>query len=140
MVTASADGIGGVQGGEFESFHLAIPFKPGIGQIRVVKDGEILGDLRAESISPDQALATGQARLEQGMLHATWAGPTGASYLVRLSLDGGVTWQTVGVHLDRPSIHLPLPITPAADVRLEVFASDGIHTERIEIGPVSIIQ
>ncbi|MGB2895619.1 MAG: hypothetical protein WBB65_05580 [Anaerolineales bacterium] len=138
MATAAADGVGGARGGDVQSFHLTIPYTPGIDQIRVVKEGEVLGVQRSKRVPPGLALAPDQARIEQGMLHATWAGPTGASYLVRLSLDGGSTWQTVGVNLDRPSIDLPLGDV-AGDLRLEVLASDGIHTERIEIGPVSII-
>jgi hypothetical protein len=140
MVTAAADGVGGTLGGEVESFHLTIPYTPEIDQIRVVKDGVVLGNLRAKPVPPGLALAPVQAHIEGGILHATWAGPAGASYLVRLSLDGGTTWQTVGVHLDRPSIHLPLSAAAAGDVRLEILASDGIHTEHIEGGPVSILR
>jgi len=140
MATAAADGVGGALGGEVKSFHLTIPYTPGIDQIRVVKDGEVLGDLRAKPVPPGLALAPGQARIEQGMLHATWAGPAGASYLMRLSLDGGMTWQTVGVNLDRPSIHLPLSNAEAGDVRLEILASDGIYTERIEMGPITMVR
>jgi len=43
------------------------------------------------------------------------------------------------VNLAHPSIHLPLSAAAAGDVRLEILVSDGIHTERIEGGPVSII-
>ncbi len=139
VVSALADRYGGGPGGEVESFHLTIPYTPGIDQIRVVKDGEVLGNLRAKPVPPGLALAPAQAHIEQGILHATWAGPVGAAYLVRLSLDGGTTWQTVGVNLERPSIHLPLSAAAAGDVRLEILASDGIHSERIDVGPVSTI-
>jgi hypothetical protein len=137
VVSALADRFGGGPGGDVESFHLTIPYTPEIDQIRVVKDGDELGTLRSKPVPPGLALAPAQAHIEQGVLHATWAGPVGAAYLVRLSLDGGTTWQTVGVNLDRPSIHLPLSAAAAGDVRLEVLASDGIHTERVELGPIT---
>ena len=139
VVSALADSYGGGLGGEVESFHLTIPYTPEIDQIRVVKDGAVLGELRAKPIPPGLSLAPAQAHIEQGVLHATWAGPAGAAYLVRLSLDGGATWQTVGVNLERPSIHLPMSAAAAGDVRLEILASDGIHSERIDVGPVSTI-
>jgi hypothetical protein len=139
LFTASADSIGGAIGGEVQGFNLTIPYTPGIEQIRVVKDGEVLGNLRAKPVPPGLALAPVQAHHEQGILHAAWAGPVGVSYLVRLSLDGGTTWKTVGVNLQHPSIDLPLGDI-AGDLRLEVLASNGIHTERIEVGFVSIIR
>lgn len=139
MATAAADGVGGARGGEVQSFHITIPYTSGIEQIRVVKEGEALGVLRAKRVPPGLALAPDQARIEQGMMHASWGGLPGASYLVRLSLDGGMTWQTVGVNLDHPSIDLPLGDV-AGDLRLEVLASDGIHTQRLDVGPIPIIR
>jgi hypothetical protein len=140
ILTASVDRYGGGPGGEVKGFHLTIPYTAEIDQIRVVKDGKVLGDLRAKPMPPGLALAPVQARLEQGILHATWTGPAGTAYLVRLSLDGGTTWQTVGVNLARPSIYLPLSAAAASDVRLEILASDGIHTERVEMGPITTVR
>jgi hypothetical protein len=134
MVTAAVDGIGGAQGGEIQGFQLTIPYTAGIEQVRVVKEGQVLGILVPKPVPPGLDFAPPQARLEQGLLRATWGGVEGLSYLVRLSLDGGDTWQTVGVNLKHPALDLPLPSAVGADLRLEILASDGIHTRRLELG------
>jgi hypothetical protein len=139
MVTAAADGVGGAQGGESRGFSLTVPFVEGIEQIRVVKDGAVLGERQPASSRPSTALAGSEARVDAGQLRANWAGAPGLSYLVRVSLDGGGTWQTVGVNLDRPGLNLPLPEgTSPWDLRIEIFSSDGINTSRLKLDPGDI--
>lgn len=141
MVTAAADGVGGALGGEINGFSLSVPFVQGIDQIRVLKNGAVLGGMQDSAAQPSAALAGTNARVEAGRLRAGWDGRPGLTYLVRVSLDGGQIWQTVGVNLDKPGLDLPLPEgTGERDLRLEIYASDGINTERLRLGPDSTMR
>jgi hypothetical protein len=136
--TAYADRYGGASSVEIRGFHLTIPYLPGIEQINVVKDGEVLGDVHSNPAPSGMALESPNGRIESGELRVNLSAPTGKSYLVRLSLDNGATWQTIAVNLKESVIQLPLVVTKTDVVRLEILASDGIHTERIEFGVTDI--
>jgi hypothetical protein len=136
MSTAIVDSFAGTTAGEIRAFYLTIPYITGIEQIKVRKGGEVLGELQATSALPYEipALAVLSAHPQGGVLSAAWSGSTGVSYLVRLSLDHGLTWQIVAVNQREPSVDLLLGEVDSNAIRLEILASDGIHTEGIEIG------
>jgi hypothetical protein len=137
ITTAFVDHYGDIPGSEVHGFNLTIPYIPGIEQIYVLKDGEVLGELHSNPAQTQIALERSYARIEDGKLRATWTAATRASYLVRLSLDDGITWQTVAVNLRKPMLQLPMLVTEPEAVRLEVLASDGIHTDRIVFGSIA---
>lgn len=137
ITTAYADHYGNGSGGEVHGFHLTIPYIPGIEQINVLKDGEVLGELHSNPPQTNLTLEHPYARIEGGKLRATWPAATRTSYLVRLSLDDGITWQTVTVNLRKPVLQLPMRVSETGAVHLEVLTSDGIHTERIVFGSIA---
>lgn len=132
-ITAAADGIGGAQGGQEQSFTLTIPYVAGVEVIRVVQAGAPLTEIRADQFALDRPIGPIQAQLHAGYLLASWSGAPGASYLVRLSSDEGDHWQVIGVNLTQPRIDLP--ISEGADYLLEILASDGVHTKRVLVRP-----
>lgn len=133
--TSSADGIGGKQGGQEVSFAVTLPYQDSVDRIRVTRDELVLGELAANPRVAGAPFVPLQARAEADHLVATWSELPGASYLVRLSLDGGISWQVVGVNLRTPTVNIALA-GPADDLLLEILASDGVHTRRIRT-PVS---
>jgi hypothetical protein len=131
--TAADDKVGAPSSSEQQGFQLAVPYQPGIEGLRVTKGERVLGELVAEGSVPGMGLVPVEARVERGMLKANWSAAPGLSYLVRLSDDGGKTWHIVALDLKTPDLRLPvLPGTPA-ELRLEVLASDGIHTGRLQV-------
>ena len=118
---------------EQQGFQLAVPYQPGIAGLRVAKAGRVLGELVVRGGSTEMALALRAARIERGMLNADWSAAPGLSYLVRLSDDGGKTWRIVALDLKSPDLRLPVSPGASAEFRPEVLASDGIHTERLQV-------
>jgi hypothetical protein len=136
MTTIAVDGVGGAQGGESRAFSLSIPYTSGVESITVSRAGTKLGTRQASGVDPREAFGSASARFESGSVQAAWGARAGLTYLVRLSLDGGGTWQTVAAGLKHPALDLPMPAgTSPMDLRLEIYASDGVHTERLDFGP-----
>jgi len=63
----------------------------------------------------------------------------GQTFAVQISEDGGGTWQTVGVSLDRPPFHLPQP-GPAArgELLVKVIATNGVSTSEAVSAPTRL--
>ncbi|GLZ14984.1 hypothetical protein Acsp04_52190 [Actinomadura sp. NBRC 104425] len=63
----------------------------------------------------------------------------GQTFALQVSEDGGATWQTVGVSLDRPPFHLPQP-GPAArgELLFKVIATNGVSTSEAVSAPTRL--
>ena len=131
--SAQEDKVGDASSYEQQGFQLAVPYQPGIAGLRVTKAGRVLGELVTRGASTEMALAPRSARIDRGILNADWSAAPGLSYLVRLSDDGGKTWRIVALDLKSPDLRLPVSPGASAEFRLEVLASDGIHTERLQV-------
>jgi hypothetical protein len=70
---------------------------------------------------------TGQARFLRWSPAESPAGPV--VYLVRISRDGGNTWQVLALDRTQPEIQLPEALgEDLSEVRVEIQASDGLQT------------
>jgi hypothetical protein len=129
------------QGAGFEhaGFHLALPYADGLASIRVRRGSTILGTLEPGARAP--ALHAGGSALSADgqSLRITWrasdADRDSLTYLVRASIDGGATWQVIGLNLTTPRIDLRPADFGGASVWIEVIASDGLHTQSLRLGP-----
>ncbi len=131
--TSQEDNLGDALSYEQQGFQLAVPYLPGIEKLRVTKGGRVLGELVARGASTEMALAPRSAGVEGGMLNAEWSATPGLSFMLRLSDDGGNSWRIVALDLKSPDLRLPVSPAASAELRLEVLASDGIHTERLQV-------
>jgi len=131
-VSTHGDRIGGGPTESSMAFHLAIPYAEGLAAIRVSKDGAEMGTLRASPVSSDLRLKRGALHIREGILQVEWTGAEGLSYLARISTDGGTTWQIVGANLSETRLALPIGVVDREKLLLEVYASDGIHTTRLD--------
>jgi hypothetical protein len=117
-----------------QGFSLAVPYREGLESLRVLKGDVTVGELKPRPVLPVPSGGVGEARFRDGELQASWPGQEGLSYLVRISIDGGSSWQIVGMNLSTPNLALPLPPSQLKDLAVEVYASDGIHTTRLDLG------
>jgi hypothetical protein len=83
------------------------------------------------------------ARAADGTLNVRWQGRDAdgdaLTYRVRLSTDGGQTWQLVGIDLDDESLNVPLSgmRRGGASPLVEILVSDGLHvSSSLEGSPV----
>ena len=139
---AQADGWRTAPAVEIAAFHLALPYADGIASIRVRRGETILSTLSASAHAPmlDPGVSTLSA--DGRSLEVHWSGHDidgdRLRYMVRASTDNGSTWHTIGVDLTTPSIDLS-PIDFGGErVLLEVLASDGLHTTRLQIGSLGM--
>ena len=113
-------------------FHLTVPAEPGVAQIRVQHSGELLGSVQEQVISSDRAGADFTVEGRSLTL------PAGAPVLVRASTDGGATWQTIALD-HRPSAgDIDLSHFKGRQVQIEIHISNGVGSEAIEFGPLTI--
>jgi hypothetical protein len=54
------------------------------------------------------------------------------------SIDNGSSWRTIGLNLDQPQIDLDRSCFGGHSVLIQVLASDGLHTSKLNLGPYSI--
>jgi len=132
--SAQGDRTDGEPTPSVQGFSLAVPYREGVESIRVLKGDVIVGELKPRPAWPGPDGLAGEARIQDGELQAAWPGQDGLSYLVRISTDGGGSWQIVGVNLTAPSLALPLSASDSKNLAVEVYASDGIHTTRLDLG------
>ncbi len=127
-VTAVADLYPPAPGGEYQAFSLSLPFAEGVEAVRVRRGEDVLGLLQPGHRPP--VLAAAGVRLQGGELRWQGSDPDGDAlhYWVRVSADGGATWETVGIDLATPSLALDGEHWRGADLLVEVIASDGLHT------------
>ena len=132
--SAQGDRTDGEPTPSIQGFSLAVPYREGVERLRVLKGDVIVGELGPRPKLPSPSGGAGEARIRDGELQASWPGQDGLNYLVRISTDGGSSWQIVGVNLTAPRFALPLSPSQSKDLTVEVYASDGIHTTRLDLG------
>ncbi|MEU2546950.1 hypothetical protein ABZ618_16180 [Streptomyces roseolus] len=112
------------------------PAGPAPEAVEPVVDGQVTDTFRPGGSPP--ALRTARHEgVEDGVL-----GPTlefgqdlepDLSYSAQVSVDGGRTWQTLGVGLKEPTVHLDRgQFQPGDDVRLRITTTDGFTSTAAE--------
>lgn len=123
-------------------FRMGLPYVDGLASVRVRRGSEALGALDAGIGAPALRAGIAAPSDDGASLRVNWSGTDGdgerLSYLVRASTDGGATWQTIGVNLITPAIDLNPIDFSGKEVQLEVYASDGLHTAKLKIGPLAV--
>ena len=119
----------------YSGFGFFVPAEDGLAGIRVTTNGRIIGeknvsapmaatDLQLQPPTTQRAPAGTDTVLNWGSAtHPTES----IVYRVRISHDGGVTWQVLALDLPRPQFQIP-PGVDLANALIEIQASDGIHT------------
>lgn len=135
-ITAQPDRTDGGPSSEIAGFHLAVPYVSGVAAIRIKHGTTILGTQQAKSSAPVLSSLTNRS----GQL--SWLGREldgePLHYLVRASIDGGVTWETIGVNLTQPTMALDPAFFGGQTVRVEVIASDGLNSTQQALGPFNV--
>lgn len=120
-------------------FHLTLPYSEQTASVRVRRGQAVLGALLASPAS--LSLRAGPSVLSDNgqALSVTWSAsvPEGENlhYLVRASMDGGATWQTLGVNLTGSKIELKRSDLAGQPVLIQVVASTGLRTAQLDLGP-----
>jgi hypothetical protein len=139
--TAYSDRLNG-KPDQVTGFHLTLPYSEQTASVRVRRGEIMLGALRASPASV--SLRTGPSVLSDNgqALSVTWSAgaPEGESlhYLVRASVDGGATWQTLGVNLTESRIELKRSEWASQHVLIQVLASTGLRTAQLDLGPYNL--
>jgi hypothetical protein len=140
-IQADVDRWGG-SSSQHLGFHLAVPYVEGIASIRVRHDDIILGELASGAHAPTLDASTNALDGTAASPTVTWsaadADGDAVHYLVRASVDGGATWQVIGVDLTKPTITLNPGDLGGQSVLVEVLASDGLHTTSLQLGSFTV--
>lgn len=125
-----------------QGFHLAVPYVEGVASIRVRRGSTILGRLGSGGRAPVIVAKANALDGEFSSPTITWSAADGDGdelhYMVRASVDGGATWQVIGVDLTSPTIALNPSDFRGQSVLVEVLASDGLHTTSLHLGPFTV--
>jgi hypothetical protein len=138
---ADVDRWGGTSS-RHQGFYLAVPYVEGVASIRVRRGSTILGGLESGARAP--VIDAGASALDGGLPSPTitWSAADGDDdelhYMVRASVDGGATWQVIGVDLTSQAIALNPSNFRGQSVLVEVLASDGLHTTSLQMGPFAV--
>ena len=137
-----ADSLIEAAGYESLEFHVTLPYAKEIAAVRVRRGDTILGTLRPGTQAPSLSAAPVAFNVDEAAARVNWsaADPDGDSvhYLVRASTDSGATWQVIGVNLANPSIELRAEDFGGREVLVQVFATDGLHTSSVILGPFAV--
>ena len=112
------------------------PAGPAPEALELVVDGQVMDTFRPGG-TPPTLRAARYAGAEDGMLGMALdfdrdAGPD-LSYSAQVSADGGRTWQTLGVGLKEPTVHLDRgQFRPGDDVRLRITTTNGFSSTAAE--------
>jgi hypothetical protein len=140
-VTADVDRTGGASSQQM-GFHLAVPYVEGVAAMRVRRAGATLGELAPGARAPALDADASALDLLAASPTVAWSAADfdgdAVHYLVRASVDGGATWQVIGVDLTRPAITLNRSDLGGQSVLVEVLASDGVHTTPLRLGPFAV--
>jgi hypothetical protein len=114
-------------------FGFAVPAMEGLSAIRVIgPSGEILAEAEAghslKSLSQDRETLAVETRQGATVLRWGAAGPQ-VVYRLRLSLDGGQTWQVLALDWTGTEFAIPEDRADFDQAHFEVQASDGVQTE-----------
>jgi hypothetical protein len=115
-----------------QGFRVALPVTPAAAGFRITRGSQLLYERLVSGPAPRLA-STAQTSVSTAGTRLGWslaAGPAHVSYTVRVSRDGGQTWQVMAIDQADSSIALP----PAAGkggaaTIVEVQASDGVRTD-----------
>jgi hypothetical protein len=104
--------------------------------VELVVDGQVVDTFRPGS-SPPTLRAARYAGAENGMLGMALDfdrdPDPDLSYSAQVSADGGRTWQTLGVGLREPTVHLDHgQFRPGDDVRLRITTTNGFSSTAAE--------
>jgi hypothetical protein len=140
-ISADVDRWGGTSS-QHQGFHLAVPYVEGVASVRVRRGSAILGKLEPGAHAPVLNARTNSLDGALSRPTINWSATDVDSdevrYLVRASVDGGATWQVIGVDLADPAIALSPSDFRGQSVLVEVFASDGLHTTSLRLGPFAV--
>jgi hypothetical protein len=140
---ADVDRWGGTSS-RHQGFHLAVPYIEGVASIRVRRGSTTLGGLEPGARAPvlDASTSAFDGSLPSPTITWSAADSDGDDlhYMVRASVDGGATWQVIGVDLTKPTVTLNPSDFRGQSVLVEVLASDGLHTTSLHLGPFAILR
>lgn len=133
-VAASADRYPPATGDEYQGFVLSLPPADGVEALRVRHGEAVLGLLQPGPHPP--VLSAESVHLEGDALRWQASDPDGDAlhYAVRVSADGGATWELVAIDLTMPYLALETARWRGADLLVEVIASDGLHATTLRTG------
>ncbi|MFJ9718768.1 hypothetical protein ACIRPQ_22975 [Streptomyces sp. NPDC101213] len=112
------------------------PSGPAPEAVELVVDGQVMDTFRPGG-SPPALRAARHAGADDGMLGMTLEfdrdpGPD-LSYSAQVSVDGGRTWQTLGVGLKEPVVQLDRgQFPPGNDIRLRITTTNGFSSTAAE--------
>lgn len=119
----------------FSGFGFFVPSVRGLQGLRVSRDGRILAERIVEQPAVGLSMAGRSLdyRVTGSEIQLDWGSSekpaSGVLYRLRLSIDGGRSWQVLALNLNEPAFSVPPDsklIVPGAV--LEIQATDGIHT------------
>jgi hypothetical protein len=123
-------------------FHLTLPYTEGVASVRARRDKTTLGQLKPGRRIPSLRAGVSAFNSDTSSFHINWSATDADGdttwYLVRASVNGGATWQTIGVNLSTPSVVLSPNDFGGQSVVVDVFASDGLHTASLRLGPFAV--
>jgi hypothetical protein len=115
-----------------QGFRVALPVAPGAAGFRIYRDNQLLYQRVATGPAPKLGAASATALGADGV-QLGWslaAGAAGVTYRVRVTRDGGQTWQVLALDQTQPTITLPPGVLKdSAQPMVEVQASDGVRTD-----------
>jgi hypothetical protein len=118
--------------GEYSGFGFFVPSVSGLNGIRVIKDGNVIGEKIAGAPMGTRSFAADSLSVQRDSrgTHLRWSPVTQPSapvvYRVRLSRDAGATWQVLTLDSTQAEFTAP-PTLNVANTIVEVQATDGIH-------------
>ena len=121
---------------------MALPYVDGIATMRVRRGAATLALREAGLRKPSLAAGSAAPSRDGQSVVVRWSGSDGDGetpvYMVRVSVDGGAAWQTIGVNLSAPSIRLSRADFGGESVLVEVLSTDGLHTSSLMLGPYDV--
>ena len=114
-----------------QGFRVALPVTAGVAGFRIYRGSQLLYERSATGPAPRLA-TTAETTVSAAGTRVGWslaAGPVRLTYSVRLSWDGGQTWQVLAIDQSDASITLPAVTVKGRAAIVEVQASDGVRTD-----------
>jgi len=113
--------------------NLYVPYAAGVGQIVVLRDGMIVGELQRSPSPPElNLLAPSLDTNNEDLLNVSWAGsdPDGDSltYSLHYSCRETTVWMPLAANLESSSYQINLANIAGGTCALKVTASDGINS------------
>ncbi len=144
---SDAGGMTGFGGDETEktfTFNLILPDLEGVEKIELVKDGQVLARRSKTNHSPVISLVSPQGGdLVQGVLNVEWtaADEDGdrLSYSILYSINGGETFETIGVELRQNTLQYDTSRLGGSEHAIvRVVATDGFNTASVDSEPFRV--